>query len=156
MPCSNNDNVKPNGSKPNVFEVRSIEHFRELLNRGYVRSSTSSFGFKADKMAVEFGFRLWVHPKDSDPTEIEVWYSGLESTVPGRGLITDWALESLSNEDHHYLFDLDDDKHWQVVGKGTLHGWYNYFSEYDEELDIIEYQKQEVPESWLYGKRIDK
>jgi hypothetical protein len=101
---------------------------------------------------VEFSFRAWVHPINGDPPGIEVWYAGLEATEPGKGLVSDWARESLRNEDMHELFELDGEKHWQVVGRCTLHGWFDYFGEYDEELDLIEYAKAEVPEVWLYGK----
>lgn len=98
---------------------------------------------------VEFGFRVWVHPKDGDPADIEVWYQELEPTVPGKRCVSDWARESLCNEDFHKLFDLDEDKHWQVVGKGTLHGSYDYYGDYDEEFNVIEFKKAEVPESWF-------
>jgi len=103
---------------------------------------------------VEFGFRVWVHPEDGDPADIEVWFQGLEPTESGKCHVSDWAREILCNEDFHDLFDLDKDKHWQVVGKGTLHGWYDYFGEYDEEFDVIEFEKAEVPETWLYGKEL--
>lgn len=106
--------------------------------------------------AVEFEFRIWVHPVDGDPPEIQVWYSGLESTKPGEGLISDWAEESLRCEDLHALFNIapDEDKHWQVFGKGRLSGSYDYQGEYDEEFDLIEYQKEEVPASWCCGGEI--
>jgi hypothetical protein len=108
----------------------------------------------ASRVGVEFGFRVWVHPVDGDPADIEVWYQGLESTESGKGLISDWAMESLRNEDFHDLFGLDGDKHWQVVGKGTLTGWFDYFGEYDEEFSVIEFHKAEVPEKWLYGELV--
>lgn len=98
---------------------------------------------------VEFSFRVWVHPEDGDPADIEVWFYGLEPTLPNRCFVSDWARESLCNENFHTLFELDKDKHWQVVGKGTLRGWYDYWGEYDEEFDVIEYEKAEVPEEWL-------
>ena len=98
---------------------------------------------------VEFGFRVWVHPDDGDPVEIETWFQGLESTDDCKLPVSDWARESLGNEDFHALFDLDKSKHWQVVGKGTLCGAYGHCGEYDEEFDVIEFQMVEVPESWF-------
>lgn len=97
---------------------------------------------------IEFSFRVWVHPEDSDPPDIEVWFQGLEPTESGRCYASDWARDSLSNEDFHDLFELDKTKHWQVVGKGTLQGHYDYYGEYDEDFDVIEYEIAEVPESW--------
>lgn len=103
---------------------------------------------------VEFEFRVWVHPEDGDAAEIEVWFQGLEPTESGKCHVSDWARESLCNEDFHDLFDLDKNKHWQVVGKGTLHGRYDCFGEYDEEFDVIEFEKAEVPESWFNGTEL--
>lgn len=93
----------------------------------------------------EFSFRVWVHPEDGDPADIEVWYQGLESTEPGKRTTTDWIMESFPNEDFHRLFDLDTDKHWQVVGKGVLQVMYS-LGEYDEEISIVEFSKAEVIE----------
>ena len=101
---------------------------------------------------VEFSFRIWVPPKDGDPAEFEVWFQGLEPTESGKRFVSDWAKESLSYEDLHSLFGLDPTKYWQVVGRGTLQGWWDYYGEYDEALDITEFDKAEVPDSWLYGE----
>ena len=97
---------------------------------------------------IEFGFRVWVHPEGSDPPDIEVWFQGLEPTESGKWFASDWAYGRLSDEDFHDLFELDKTKHWQVVGKGTLHRQYGEYGECDENLDIIEYEKADVPESW--------
>jgi len=97
----------------------------------------------------EFKFRIWAHPEDADPPEIEVWFHGLEPTKSGGIFVADWARESLSNEDLHDLFELDKTKHWQIVGTGTLRGWYDYFGEYDEEFDVVEFVKEEVPEAYF-------
>lgn len=101
----------------------------------------------------EFFFRLWVYPEDSDPADIETWYQGLDPTTPDHGSlsIAEWARNHLQEEDLHELFDLDKDKYWQVVGKGTIYGSFDYFGEYDEEFNVIEFQKEEVPEAWFDG-----
>lgn len=101
------------------------------------------------KDEVEFYFRVWVHPEGGDPAEVEVWYQGLEPTDASKGFASDWISESLYNEDFYALFDLDKTKNWQVVGKGTLKGVYDYFGEYDEDLNIVEFEKAEVPD-WFY------
>ncbi len=97
------------------------------------------------KTKVEFSFRLWVHPEDG--VGIETWYQGLEPT--GGMSIAEWArchIQELG-DDVYLEFGLDREKYWQVVGKATLRGWYDYFGEYDEEFDVIEFQKEEVAES---------
>lgn len=107
----------------------------------------------SDKVA--FSFRIWVHPEDGDSADIEVWYQGLEPTDLRKVHIADWARESLWNEDFYRLFDLDRTKHWQVVGKATIRGWYDYWGEYDEEIDLIEFEKAEVPEEWFGPGMLD-
>lgn len=103
----------------------------------------------------EFCFRVWVHPEDSDPAEVEVWYQGLEETSVPRHQsqsITEWARMSFVDQDFHDLFRLDKTKHWQVIGKATLSGGYcggEYGGEYDEDIMINEYVKAEVPPEWF-------
>lgn len=98
---------------------------------------------------VEFSFRVWVYPEDSDPAEFDIWWYGFEPTNPSGRFVTEWVRESFSNEDFHDLFKLDKDKHWQVIGRASLRGWYSYDGEYDEELEVIEFQKVEVPSQWF-------
>ena len=97
----------------------------------------------------EFSFRVWVHPEDGDPAEIEVWHQGLSPTKYGECSVSEWAEQYLCNEDFNSLFDLDRNKHWQVVGKGMLTGHFTYDGEYDEEFQVIEFVKGEVPASWF-------
>lgn len=96
---------------------------------------------------IEFSFRVWVHP--DDPADVEVWWHGIEPTESGKWFASDWALNSMYEWDFHELFELDKDKHWQVVGKGRLHGRFDYLGEYHEEFDVTEFQKAEVPEAWF-------
>lgn len=99
---------------------------------------------------MEFGFRVWVYPDDGDPADVEVWYQGLESIAPDTCFESDWARECFYNEDFYDIFDLDKTKNWQVVGKFILRGSRDYFGEYEEELEVIEFEKVEVPESFYY------
>tara|TARA_R110000868_G_scaffold45841_4_gene151811 strand:- start:354 stop:683 length:330 start_codon:yes stop_codon:yes gene_type:complete len=96
----------------------------------------------------EFSFRVWIHPVDGDSADIETWCYELEPTDEKRLSIAEWAKEHLANLDLHNLFELNPDKHWQIIGKATLTGSYDYQGEYDEELDLIEFQKAEVPDRW--------
>jgi hypothetical protein len=94
--------------------------------------------------SVEFSFRVWVHPED--PADVEVWFQGLETASRESRFVSDWLYESFHDEDFYDLFDLDKTKCWQVVGKAVLRGSYDYYSEYNEDLTIIEFEKAEVPE----------
>ena len=86
-------------------------------------------------------FRVWVSP--ADPPSIEVWYHGLEECK--RGFVSEWFADSFSNYDMHDLFKLTKGRHYQVVGKATLTGTYDYDGEYDEHLDIDEFESRVVP-----------
>jgi hypothetical protein len=60
--------------------------------------------------------------------------------------MSEWFQESFSNEDFHDLFRLDKEKCYQVVGKATITGSYDYYGQYDETVDVDEFQVQEEPE----------
>lgn len=92
-------------------------------------------------------FRVWVSP--ADPPTIEVWYHGLEQCKPDVRFNSEWFAESFSNEDMHDLFDLDRDAFYQVVGKATLTGYFDYYGDYDESLVIDEFEKCVVPEEFV-------
>ena len=88
-------------------------------------------------------FRVWVSP--ADPPTIEVWYHGLEACKRSDLFVSEWFMDSFSNYDMHDLFSLDKDSHYQVIGKATLTGTYDYYGEYDEHLDIDEFESCVVP-----------
>lgn len=117
--------------------------------RAYFVSQMGKSTEKNNREQAEFNFRAWVHPEDGDAATVEVWYQGLEPTDLKKVSVADWAQESFYNEDFHALFDLDKTKHWQVVGTGKIRGWYDYFGEYDEELTVDDYEKEEVPAEWF-------
>lgn len=98
-------------------------------------------------MKVEFYFRIWIfNDENSDDIyedeEVFVYTLDKFSTAATKSS-TEWAKYSLCNEDYFQLFGLDDTKNWQIVGKAVLAGGY-VGNEYDETLDIVEYQKTEV------------
>jgi len=102
--------------------------------------------------SVEFLFRVWVHPEDGDPPDVEVWWQGLESANHTQRFVSDWVYESFGEYfDFREQFDLDKSKHWQVVGKATIKGSYDSHLEYDETIDIEEFEKVEVPQSYFDG-----
>lgn len=97
---------------------------------------------------IEFCFRVWVFPEDQEPPQLEVWFHGIED---GHVFASDWAQESFREEDFHSLFDLDKTKHWQVVGRAALQGGYDYEGNYDEDLHVLEFEKQEMPLEWFHN-----
>jgi hypothetical protein len=106
--------------------------------------------------SARFSFRVWVHPKDGDPPEIEIWYQGLEVIAPEPRFVSEWAKESMGCEDFHSLFNLPDDTEWQVVGVASVHGSFDYWGEYDETLEIESFEKAEVPASWYGSGSVDE
>ena len=100
---------------------------------------------------VEFCFRIWVMGSDDPPT-VETWYQGLERSN-GR-YVSDWAREYLDNEDFYKLFELEKGKWYQIIGKATLRGWFDYWGEYDEEMDLISYEKCEVNDPELINNHL--
>lgn len=103
------------------------------------------------RLKIEFQFRVWAHPMDGDPAAVSVWCHELESTQPGTRFASEWVLESFQECDFHEIFELDEDSHWQIIGKATISGSFDYFGEYDEDLDIIEYEKVQVPDRFFKG-----
>jgi hypothetical protein len=99
-------------------------------------------------MTAKCMFRVWLY-SSGDPDEIEVWYHGIETTDPHKRFVSEWFRESLSYEDLRDLFGVDHEKSWQIVGEATIEGRYDYYGEYDESIDIIRFEKQEIPEEHL-------
>lgn len=98
---------------------------------------------------IEFFFRIWIRPsKMRTPPEIHIWFHGIEPMEQNGRAASEWAEDVIACEDLYDIFDLDEDKHWQVFGKATLHGSYDHFGEYSDELDILFSEKAEVPESF--------
>lgn len=97
-----------------------------------------------------FYFRIWFHP--DDVPEIETWFQGLECDRCHN--VSNWVQSSFSEEDFEKLFDLDISKHWQIVGTAKIRGSHDYYGEYDEEIDIIEFSKQEVSEDNAINRSI--
>lgn len=93
-----------------------------------------------------FRFRVWLYPSDDDfgSWEVHTWSDGLDPVSPGSRSIAEWAEESMRESDLHRLFGLDQSKFWQVVGEGKICCWEDRDGEFDEDIDIIKCESQEV------------
>lgn len=121
--------------------------------RSLLRESTTSANTPlpaSPKSATSFHFRVWAHPNDGDPAEVEVWWPGMEPTDTGR-TITDWIRDRFSEEDFHRLFSLPDSGHWQAVGTADLIPDRGDPWEYSEEIVVRTLETREVPEEWFEG-----
>ena len=101
-----------------------------------------------------FEFRIWLRPREMCDNEVQVWYYELDPIEPNTRSISDWAYEHITSSicDLHEFFDVDPEKSWQILGKADITNgweWIPIGDEYDEELNILEVHKLEVPEEWF-------
>lgn len=90
-----------------------------------------------------FFFRLWLYPHD--PPEIETWYQGLEPTEPDKRSVAEWAKEALQYEDLYDRLELNKNHAYQVVGKATIEGDYNpWTQEHDQEINFLEFEYEKL------------
>lgn len=67
----------------------------------------------------------------------------------------EWVKEHINNclmvEDLRKMLNIQDEGIYQVLMKVKLHGWYSGWEtpEWDEELDIREYQVRKMPDDWF-------
>ncbi len=101
-------------------------------------------------MNVNFEARLWIN---LNSVEYETWSYELEPVDIQHRSTAEWALSHLdgnfNREDWLEEFKLDGTKCWQVIFKGSLYDWYDCFDEYEEEMDILEFQTIEIPQRAL-------
>ncbi len=101
------------------------------------------------RSAVRFQARVWLEP---DSHVFECWVHELETLQPAQLSGAEWVGEFCSGaydrEDWARLLELDPAKCWQAVFTGELRGSFDYWGEYDEELEIEEVQAVEVPASF--------
>ena len=81
--------------------------------------------------------------------DVEIFYNHPEVCKKGTRTVTDWIRESIQNEEPHCIWDLDKAKAYQILGKGTLKGWFDYWGEYDEEMKLNATSITEVDLEWL-------
>lgn len=94
-----------------------------------------------------FFFRAWLLP--DDPAEIQTWSHELDPMNSQSRPVSEWAEDTLRDQDLYELLDLDRSKAWQVIGKGTITGWFTIFDEWDESVDLELHSKAEIPEEYL-------
>ena len=105
----------------------------------------------------EFQFRIWLHPKDGDPPEVETWHQGLDPVDTQCRPVSEWARELLFCYDFNDEFNLSDSKHWQIVGTAVISSEFDYYGEYDEEITFGDFEFTEVLQWFVDHKnRINK
>lgn len=107
--------------------------------------------------ATVFG-RAWVFDYD-DLNYIETWEHEFEPTEDTRMSGSEWANEHLrecySDKDLRKLFELPPTGNFQVLFKGTMHGFwtggYDCAEEWDEEFNVEECKHQSISEEYVKG-----
>lgn len=119
--------------------------------------------YNDSQYSTEFLFRLWLFPNDSEPYEMEIWVHALENPWDSKMYLNEWVSNAMSCYDHMFRkeFGLDTEKtmpkYWQIIGKAkvTLQVTYSLDgSECEEKIEILEFQKCEVPESYHKGTNL--
>lgn len=115
--------------------------------------------YNSQTYSVQFFFRLWLYPNDCEPLDIETWVHELDTPWSRNGTsVRNWVSDSVSCVFGHGIrkkLGLDGDaigKHWQVIGKAEIQGRVSHSldgSEYEEELELLEFEKCEVPASYF-------
>lgn len=100
----------------------------------------------------KFKFRAWMSPNSCD--DLEVWIEGFEETEPTRRTNEAWIAEAMKDVDIHEKLGLSQERHWQVVGKGTITVYDEWSFESDHDLYLCGWEVQEVREDW-YRQRVD-
>lgn len=90
---------------------------------------------------------------DDDIIDDEVWCYELEP-MNSRRSVRRWATEHMGEiywkaEDRRKLFELPEKGNFQVLYKATIRGWHcSHTDEWDEEVEIVECQREEIPEDY--------
>ena len=96
-----------------------------------------------------FLFRALLSVDPGDDT-LEIFIPDLEIMASAHDRTArEWAEEAMGVEDLRRAFNLEEGKYYQVYGKATLEGWWDYWGEYDERIDYAECRhREETPESF--------
>lgn len=114
-----------------------------------------------DIRSAEFWARLWFCDTDGQIQRV-VWDNVLSPVVcPVDMSIEEWAsnyIEDWSWEELADRFDIKEPGEWEVVFHGRISGgWCGPPSdEYDEEIDVISYEKQRLPDNFLFPKSLEE
>lgn len=100
----------------------------------------------------KFEARLWI---DEESVRVETWAYELIPTDRKHCGAAEWAAHHLEEYDREFFlqcFELDPTKNWQVIFRGSIHGWYtDYYGDYDEDFDVESFETAEIPESYFKG-----
>lgn len=96
--------------------------------------------------AAEVQFRVWL--RDGEVERVETWCHDFVPLTAGRRSGDEWAAEHLQSVNWFADCNLDPAKDWQILGRGRLVGETDYWGDYDEQLDLDEYEAVEVPPGW--------
>lgn len=98
-------------------------------------------------------FRARVIVSEHDGVEIDVWDDEL-TPLKDRCRASEWALSHMQNawsdEDYRDAFELPPTGIWEVVFDGKMRSWQDWEGEWDEEMEVLGIQKQQLPDDW-YG-----
>lgn len=103
---------------------------------------------------VQFKFRIWVYPEDTDRHDAEVWYDEMEIISKTGCTVTKWIMEAMNDIEPRSEFNLVNKSNcYQVFGEARLRGAFDYWGEYDEDLDIDSFTVMEyLPEMFGYRR----
>lgn len=104
----------------------------------------------------KFFARLYLF--DTDQYELEVWDHDLVPMEGGNRPISEWVREHLTcgGYDFRELLDLPAEGDFQIVFSGTISGRWDYFDEWDEEVDIEKCEFQIMPATFAESFYVDK
>jgi len=105
---------------------------------------------------IQFEFRIWTFAADiCEEPLLEAWVSGFETIVVGERSFIEWAVSSLWSLSWSQAFQLDTTKCWQIVGQAMLTPAVptpQSLAPAEDKLEILFYDKQEVPKTYHYAK----
>lgn len=108
---------------------------------------------KSDAGSLKFKFKLLISDKIEDGYyNLKVW---VDEPDLGEGN-EEWVRRAI--EDYNLLEDfgykMSEEQNWYICGEGSIKGWYDYWGEYDEELDLEYAHIEEVPDSF-FGRKYE-
>lgn len=97
--------------------------------------------------SAEFYLRCWLHPGDGT-IQKEIYHHGFLPIVgENKRSVEEWVEEHIDLLNLYEEFDLDDEKCWQVIATGSIHGEFDYWGEYGEEIEFSYVKTLEVSEA---------
>ena len=91
----------------------------------------------------------------------EFWSYELEPMDNKRIPTSEWAKSYCQNgldiDDYRQLFNLEEDRNYQVIFTGELSSWYSGYPvcEWDEDMNVIEFKAVEIPPDFVKKLTLD-